>query len=75
MKAYKGERVTCENGHEVFEFTEDVFLDNTIRSEQVSPLQEGLFFDHARMDHVCECGAFFAKDIGGIRFHFEDGYR
>lgn len=75
-----GEFITCENGHEVFEVLEPLYLDNTIRDEQVGPATADsvpLELRHEDPPHVCPiCNASFSKRIGGgIRFHFPDGYR
>ena len=76
LYARKDEIVTCENGHPVFKFEEDVYCGDLAEAHLL------IFFDNQKkpmkgslLDQcLCHCGARYAGDVWGI-FHFENGWR
>lgn len=76
--ARKGERITCQKGHELFEFLCDVNDGELMDlSSQIKPINRFIMPDIGTPleECICHCGAKYVFDGAPGIFHFSDGWR
>jgi hypothetical protein len=64
MIAYKGETVTCENGHEICDVAQDIGRYSSANAEMFTGWRRGMSSEDERlMRYCCSCGAEFIRPM------------
>lgn len=74
LYARKGEVVTCENGHRIGVFNQDVFGDQPASAAQIDWMIEPAP-ERGSPVTPCQCGARYAGGTPGMVVHIGDGWR